>query len=126
HVPLERSATGIPVTQYDLRSLARIGLIKIDLLGNRALSAVARSHRLLGRRPEYRDGDAATLATLREARTIGCFQIETPAMRSILRSLPLGGIDDLTAALALVRPGAASGEARAAYVRRAHGEEPPI
>src|SRR5206468_5687489 len=66
----------------------------------------------------------ATLATLRDARTVGCFQIETPTMRSTLRKLPLRDRDDLMAALALVRPGPSSGAAKASYIRRARGEEP--
>jgi hypothetical protein len=40
-VPLERAAKGVVVTQYDMHSLAQLGMVKIDLLGNRALSAIA-------------------------------------------------------------------------------------
>jgi DNA-directed DNA polymerase III PolC len=125
HAPLERAPKGVLVTQFDMESVARLGLIKIDLLGNRALSAIQEACDSLGRVPAMPDADPATLAMLREARTVGCFQIETPAMRAVLRRLPLRGIVDLAAALAIVRPGPASGEAKAAFVRRASGEEPP-
>jgi len=119
--PLERAPKGVQVTQYDLRGLAAIGLLKIDLLGNRALSAIEHVERITGRL-DAPDGDAATLGTLRRADTIGCFQIETPPMRSLLRKIPVSGIRDLMATLAIVRPGPASGEAKATYVRRARGE----
>ena len=127
HAPLERAPKGVPVTQYDMRSLADLGLIKIDLLGNRALAAIQATCQLAGIAPPSPErDDPATLQALREARTIGCFQVETPAVRSVLRRLPLRDMDDLAAALAAVRPGPASGEAKAAYIRRAHGEDPPI
>ncbi|MFL5244785.1 MAG: DNA polymerase III subunit alpha [Gemmataceae bacterium] len=124
YAPLERAPKGVLVTQYDMHSLQKIGLVKIDLLGNRALSAVQETLRWIGHPVEIPDGDAATLEALREARTVGCFQIETPAMRAVLRRLPVRGLEDLVAALAIVRPGPASGEAKAAFIRRAHGEEP--
>ncbi len=123
HAPIERAPKGVRVTQFDMRGVARIGLAKIDLLGNRALSAIQDTCESLGATPEMPHDDPATLATLHEARTVGCFQIETPALRALLRKLPVRGVTDLVAALAIVRPGPASGEAKAAYIRRANGEE---
>jgi DNA polymerase III alpha subunit len=106
-----------------MHSLEKIGLVKIDILGNRALAAVQETLRWIGHPMEMPDGDGATLATVRAAQTVGCFQIETPAMRATLKKLPVRGIPDLMAALAIVRPGPASGEAKAAFIRRANGEE---
>src|SRR5439155_473114 len=80
HVPVERAPKGVLVTQFDMASLAGVGLVKIDLLGNRALSALQEAGESLGGVPAMPDGDAATCAALREGRTVGCFQIETPAM----------------------------------------------
>jgi DNA polymerase III alpha subunit len=71
------------------------------------------------------EADPGTLSTLDRADTIGCFQLESPATRSLLAQIPIRGVSDCVAALALVRPGAASGDAKQAFVRRAHGEEPP-
>ena len=68
--------------------------------------------------------DPATLELLRDARTIGCFQLESPALRRVLASVPIRSMGDLTAALAIVRPGPASGQAKRAYIRRARGSEP--
>src|SRR5207249_11118708 len=88
------------------------------------LSAISEAWHWIGLPPSTPDRDPATLETLREARTVGCFQIETPPLRSTLRRFPVRGIEDLIAALAIVRPGPASGEAKAAFLRRANGEEP--
>jgi DNA-directed DNA polymerase III PolC len=125
HAPLERAPKGVTVTQYDVHALARLGVAKIDLLGNRALAAIQETCRLAGIVLPATDADAATLDALREGRTIGSFQVETPAVRSTLRKLPLHDVEDLVAALAIVRPGPASGDDKAAYVRRARGLEAP-
>src|SRR5205085_6397750 len=125
HLPLELGARGERVTQLDLHSLARLGVAKVDLLGNRALSAHQQAFALLGESAAPPDDhDAATLATLAGGRTIGCFQIETPATRAVLRSMPIRGLDDLIDALAIVRPGPASCRAKEAFLRRTRGEAP--
>ncbi|WP_434425338.1 PHP domain-containing protein [Nannocystis pusilla] len=125
YAPLERVPSGMVVTQYDMRSLARLGLVKIDLLGNRALGALADARRLAGEPDLAPERDTLTLQRIRTADTLGCFQIETPPVRATLRKLPIDHPGDLMAALAVVRPGPASGGARAAYIRRARGEELP-
>ncbi len=128
-LPLERAPKGVLVTQYDMAALAEQKMVKIDLLGNRFLSEFQETLRLAGSAdPAALDAipanDSRTLELIDNARTIGCFQLETPAMRSLLARLPIRSEDDLTAALALIRPGAAAGQAKAAFIRRARGEEP--
>ena len=124
-VPLGRAPKGV-VTQYDAGTIAQLGLLKIDLLGNRCLSELAETALSVGS-----DGDAAepadpeTLGLIDEARTIGVFQLESPAMRSLLARLPIRTVEDVVAALALVRPAAAGARARADYIRRARGEATP-
>jgi DNA polymerase III alpha subunit len=122
--PLERAPKGVAVTQYDGRGLEALGLVRIDLLGNRALSAIEAACTHLGRVPAMPDGDPATLAVLARGATIGCSQIESPLVRQTLRRVPQRGIADLVATLALVRPGPASGDAKAQFVARARGEAP--
>jgi DNA-directed DNA polymerase III PolC len=117
--PLERAPGGL-VTQYDWRSVESAGLLKIDLLGNHALAEMDETVSDPGEIPL---DDAATLAALDRGETLNCFQVESPAIRSVLRSVPVRSLDDLTAVLAVVRPGAAAGQAKRAYVRRARGIE---
>lgn len=126
HAPLERARKGVLVTQYDMESLKRLGLIKVDLLGNRALAAMEDVRQRTGAPTRAPDHDPRTIDTLRLGRTVGCFQIETPAMRTTLRRLPVRGIRDLMGLLAVVRPGPASGDAKARFIRRVLGAEPPL
>ena len=128
YAPLERTPKGVPVTQYDTASLGRLGLVKLELLDNRALAAHGEACRLIGTPVAMPDGDPATVASLRAGNTIGCFEIEAPAIRGLLHQLPVRGISDLMAALAIARPGAGASDVRADYLRRANGEtsrEPP-
>jgi DNA polymerase-3 subunit alpha len=122
-VPLERAAGGTIVTQYDYRSVERAGFLKIDLLGNHFLSEMQETLAALPKRVVIPPDDERTWRTLDQADTIGCFQVESPAVRSVLRRLPMREFRDLVAALAVVRPGAAAGAAKERFVRRARGEE---
>ena len=135
-VPLEHSNTlGINHTQYDLEGIEKLGLVKIDMLGIRGLTVLGEvANRIQSwRLSEYRNGlevlatipleDAPTSNTVEEARTIGCFQIESPGMRGTLREIQARTMEDIMAALALYRPGPLRGGLRDAFVRRFRGEE---
>ncbi|MBJ6725995.1 PHP domain-containing protein [Geomesophilobacter sediminis] len=126
-LPLERAPKGVVITQYDSVAVAELGLVKIDLLGNRCLSELEETLRLAQAEPcslaALPREDPATLELIDRADTLGCFQLESPAMRVLLARLPIRSSSDLTAALALIRPGAASGEVKRSFVRRARGEE---
>src|SRR5262249_34534164 len=71
------------------------------------------------------DGDPATLALLAAGATLGIGQLETPAARRLLRQVAPRSIQDLAQALAVLRPGPASGGGKDSYVRRRRGMEPP-
>lgn len=127
YAPLERAPKGVLVTQHDADSVERLGLLKIDLLGNRSLAELDEACAAAGLPVERIPADdPRTIEVISQARTLGCFQLESPLMRSVLAKLSIRGVGDITAALALVRPGPASGDAKAAFIRRAHGEERPI
>jgi DNA polymerase III alpha subunit len=70
------------------------------------------------------DGDPATRELVRQGRTIGCFQIESPGMRATLKEVGAQSVGDLMIALALYRPGPLTGGLKDAFVRRHHGREP--
>lgn len=131
HAPLERAAKGLVVTQYDMHFVEALGLVKIDLLGNRALSIVQDTCSMLraqGVEPpdlqRIAEDDAATAALLCSGRTLACFQVESPAMRTLLRQMQAADMDRVIQAVALVRPGPAASGMRDAFVRRARGLEP--
>ena len=130
YAPLQEAAKGVIITQYDKSSVEKAGLVKIDLLGNRCLSEIDEALAEINRNgcslkaEEIPQDDPATIKLLREGNTLGCFQLESPAMRSLLRKLRPGSAGDCTTALALVRPAAAAGGAKEAFIRRRRRQEP--
>ena len=127
--PLERAEKGVIVTQYDKDTVEAAGLVKIDLLGNRALSTIRETVEIVERTSGVRldvealPVDEPARRLLREARTLGCNQLESPAMRSLIRMMRPVDAKGLMKALALVRPGAAAGGMKEAFVRRERGLE---
>jgi DNA polymerase III subunit alpha len=144
-VPTMLATKGVTVTQFDLESIEALGMIKIDLLGIRGLSVLGDVSKSLsagdpkavnvnvfpaGRRLSASEileslplEDDATSDSLRNAKTIGCFQIESPGMRATLKEIQAQSVDDLMVALALYRPGPLTGGLKEAFVRRHRGEE---
>ncbi|MCA8977156.1 MAG: DNA polymerase III subunit alpha, partial [Planctomycetes bacterium] len=129
--PLERAAKGVVVTQYDMHFVERLGLVKIDLLGNRALSIVHDCSTMLAGLgvavpdlTRIAEDDARTAALLRTGRTLACFQVESPAMRTLLQQLQADTMDRVIQAVALVRPGPAAAGMKDAFVARARGLQP--
>jgi DNA polymerase-3 subunit alpha/error-prone DNA polymerase len=126
HTPVQRAEKGVVISQFDKDGVEAIGLVKIDLLGNRGVSTLKYAAQLAGvlDTDAIPDRDPATVAILREGRTIGVNQLESPAMRHLLRMMQPGGIADVMKALALIRPGAASDGFKERFVRRHRGMEP--
>jgi DNA-directed DNA polymerase III PolC len=131
HAPLERAAKGVVVTQYDMQFVEALGMVKIDLLGNRALSIVADTAAMAAAHgaavpdlEQIAEDDVRAVALLRQGRTLGCFQIESPAMRQLLQQMAADSQERVIQAIALVRPGPAASGMKEAFVRRVRGLEP--
>jgi len=127
--PLERAAKGIIITQYDKDAAEAIGLVKIDLLGNRALSTVSGAIQIIDRNQgnrrdwDFDPNDEKTSQMLSAGDSLGVFQSESPGMRQLLRGLKVRSKKDLAIALSLIRPGPASGGMKAAFIERhVHGK----
>jgi DNA-directed DNA polymerase III PolC len=150
YVPLQWAAKGVVITQFDKDAIEQAGLVKIDLLGNRALATVEEARRIAHdlasrehqrpesatrkrQRPEAPVADApgspfddgATLDLLRRGDTLGVCQLESPAMRHLLIQMQPRGLDDVIQALALLRPAAASIGMKECFIRRRHGLDAP-
>jgi DNA polymerase-3 subunit alpha len=97
YLPLETSAKGLRMTHFDKDAVEDLRLIKLDLLSVRGLAA------------------------MRAARTVGCFQVESPAMMNLLRRMKPADIHEITQALALVRPGPTESGMKEALLRRRSG-----
>jgi DNA-directed DNA polymerase III PolC len=142
YVPLQRAPKGIVITQFDKDAAEHIGLVKIDLLGNRALGTVEEAIRhcaggenqlqianckLQNENLQFAISspeDPATVALLQRGDTVGVNQLESPAMRHLLVQMKLNGLTDVIQALALIRPGAGSEGMKGHFVRRRRGLEP--
>jgi DNA polymerase III alpha subunit len=119
-VPVERGAQGQPLLQFDLEGVERVGLLKMDLLGQRGLSVISRVCKdsatppwTLLRAASSPSRDALSL--LDRGETLGVVHVESPAMRGLLREMRIETLDDVARALALVRPGASAGGGRERY-----------
>jgi error-prone DNA polymerase len=95
YVPVEISASGLPVIQWEKDQTEDAGLVKIDLLGNRSLAvirdALAAIAKHTGRLIDYATWDPitdpATTELIRHGHTMGCFYVESPATRLLLKKL---------------------------------------
>ena len=127
---LQRAAKGFVVTQYDMHPIEAVGLIKIDLLGNRSLGVLEDTLATLreqGVKPDLSDHevlsqDPATNALVKHGESIGCFYIESPAMRQLLKRLGVRDFLGLTAASSVIRPGVAESGMMQEYIRRVNGQ----
>jgi DNA polymerase III alpha subunit len=123
--PLVRAPKGVLVTELDGRSLEQVGLLKVDLLGNRALAELEEVSRTTGTAPLSAPDDPRVFAAIGRGDTVGCHQLESPLVRAVLERMPIQNLADVTAAIALVRPGAGSGIAKETFLRAARGEVAP-
>lgn len=130
YIPLERAAKGIVVTQCDMYQVEKIGLVKIDILGQRGLAVIADCRQAVreikGNNFEVPQNDEKTYGTLREGKTIGVFQIESPGMRALLKDVKPKDLNDITLALALIRPGASDSGMKKVFLDRFHGKEKTV
>ncbi|MBQ9070296.1 MAG: DNA polymerase III subunit alpha [Clostridia bacterium] len=126
YVPLSYSGTGI-VTQFDMNTDARLGLVKFDFLGLRYITVIHNAE--LEIRKKNRDFDISkiplddkkTFALLCDAKTDGVFQLESGGMKQVLSKLMPSTLEDVIAVIALYRPGPM--DSIDSFIARKHGEE---
>lgn len=126
-VPLQPSPCGYDITQFDKDGIEEIGLLKMDLLGQRGLTTISIVCSRLGQEPLsiFRKGGSipgSAMELLDSGRTIGVVHVESPAMRGLLREMKIRTMEDVARALALVRPGASAGGGRKNYLDCLHSE----
>jgi DNA polymerase-3 subunit alpha len=129
YMPLYRGKKGEVVTQYDMKIVEKIGLVKFDFLGLRNLTVIANTLRLIadqGKTPPDLDNieltDAATYRLLSAGDTTGVFQLESSGMKDLLVRLKPETFDDVIALVALYRPGPMESGMIDDYVARKHGK----
>ena len=110
YVPLSRNDDTV-VTQYTMTTIEELGLLKMDFLGLRNLSVIQDAETLAQQEdPDFQiakapDNDPETFAMLAEGKTQGVFQMESTGMTGVCVSMKPTSIEDLTAIVALYRPG---------------------
>jgi DNA polymerase III subunit alpha len=124
------SDESIVVTQYDMNSLEKAGMLKMDFLGLTTLTiikdALASIRSRTGSAPDLDTlplEDEATFRMLRAGKTAGVFQFESPLATDMVRSMRADRFDDLVASNALMRPGPLDAGMHKVYIRRKRGEE---
>jgi len=129
-MPLQYSAKGPVITQFDMHPVEDMGLVKIDLLGQRSLSVIADVVEKVRRRDgieldleNLEPDDPAAIRLWKTGRTIGCFQIESPGMRGLLKKLHVDNLEILTAASSLIRPGPSGAGMMKKFINRYNGDE---
>jgi DNA-directed DNA polymerase III PolC len=126
YVPLEMAPKGVPILQWEKDGTETAGLVKIDLLGNRSLGvirdAVQNVHENGGDLDESRwepEDDFATQEAVAQGHTMGCFYIESPAMRLLQKKSGVGDFEHLVIHSSIIRP--AANKFIQEYIRRLHG-----
>ena len=110
YVPLSTN-DGLPVTQFNMVEIERLGLLKMDFLGLRTLTVIHDTETAVRRKvPDFRMAnisydDPETYAMLAKGETEGIFQLESTGMTQVLVSLRPRNLEDIIALISLYRPG---------------------
>ena len=110
YVPLATN-DGLPVTQFNMTEIERLGLLKMDFLGLRTLTVIHDTEVAVQRRePDFAMAkidydDQPTYAMLTNGETEGVFQLESTGMRQVLMGLRPRNLEDVIALISLYRPG---------------------
>jgi DNA polymerase-3 subunit alpha len=130
YLPLYKGKKGEVVTQFDMKVVERIGLVKFDFLGLRNLTVIAKTLELIRRQgktpPDLEQielSDPGTYRLLAAGDTTGVFQLESSGMKDLLVRLKPETFEDIIALVALYRPGPMESGMIDDYVARKHGKK---
>jgi DNA polymerase-3 subunit alpha len=126
HVPLYRGQKGETVTQYSMKTIEKIGLVKFDLLGLKTLTIIDNVIKMLKAQGTDLDitriplDDKETYRLLASGNTSGIFQLESRGMRELLTRLKPSQFEDVIAVQALYRPGPLGSGMIDDFIKRKH------
>ncbi len=138
YVPIQRKpesgqdpADAPVVTQYEMHGVEDLGLLKMDFLGLRNLDVITDAEAMIRaqRDPDFVVDDIdlddqMTFDLLSKGETIGVFQLESPPMRQLLKAMAPNSFEDVSAVLALYRPGPMSVNMHYDYADRKNERKP--
>jgi len=130
HIPICNSKdTDMPVTQYSMKPVEQVGMLKVDFLGLKTLTAIQKCVEMIRRdkgvQIDWVDlplNDKQAFDLLNKGKTLGVFQLESGGMQELARSLHLDRFEEIIAVGALYRPGPM--DMIPSFINRKHGREP--
>ena len=132
YTAVEMPPKGFATAQIDMFLAEKVGLFKLDVLSQRGLGHIKEAIRLVKENKsisvdihaiEKFKKDSAVADQIRRADTIGCFYIESPAMRQLLKKLRCDDYITLVAASSIIRPGVAQSGMMREYIYRFHNPD---
>ena len=129
HTALKHMPKGFPITHFDMHVAEDMSFHKYDVLSQRGLGHIKSAVKLVretqGRSVDVHDvkritSDPKVRQHLASGSCIGCFYIESPAMRGLLHKLQCDNYKHLVAASSIIRPGVAKSGMMRAYIERTH------
>lgn len=132
YTALDLPPKGFPITHFDMHVAEHLGFSKFDILSQRGLGHIKdaveiiaqnRGERVDIRRVQDFKKDTKILDLLQAGNCLGCFYIESPAMRGLLKKLKCRDYITLVAASSIIRPGVAKSGMMREYIKRFHQPE---
>jgi error-prone DNA polymerase len=130
--PVETSAQGFLMSQFDKEDVEHLGLLKLDVLGVRMQSAMAHAiaevERIDGTAIDLDalpHDDPATFDLIRSTRTLGCFQIESPGQRELIGKFAPETFADIIVDISLFRPGPVKSDMVTPFLKARQGWTEP-
>lgn len=126
---MDNPPKGLPTMQFDMYVAEDIGFEKFDILSQRGIGHIKDCREIVKQNrgvdistanPKRFFDDPKIAEQLRSANSIGCFYIESPAMRQLITKLRCDDYLTLVAASSIIRPGVASSGMMGEYIRRHH------
>jgi DNA polymerase-3 subunit alpha len=125
---------GYPTVYFDMLAAEDVGLAKFDILGQRGIAKIAEAAQLAKENQPNRPplplnaiaqfkNDPAALKLLSTGGAMGCFYVESPAMRMLMQKLQTQSYVDLVAASSIIRPGVSSSGMMRQYILRHRNPE---
>ena len=129
YTALDMPPKGMPTVQWDMYEAEKIGFDKYDILSQRGIGHIKMAVQLIEQNQQRKIDihqvkafmkDPVVNAQLKSGNTIGCFYIESPAMRQLIRKLNCDNYLTLVAASSIIRPGVASSGMMGTYIKYHH------
>lgn len=128
YLPLARSNEDEVITQFSMEDIETLGLLKMDFLGLRTLTVLRDTMTMIRRNrgvevtlDRIQSDDPSTFQLLQSGRTLGVFQLESRGIRNLLVKLKPDRLADLTALVALYRPGPLGSGMADDFIQARHG-----